>query len=505
MATAFVWLKAGTSGTINQITVDGTTLLAAPVAFNTDLRTTAVNTVAAINSGPAAASYHAEAPTKVTDAHIHIFSAAGSRLLQSSTVLVVNTTGITTSDSYLLNGGILGENNEWGFPRGHGGTNAIGFYVKDASSTIIINPQGNGPKDRIVYESATAQAASIVLRAPDFNWIGGGIMGTAPLDNPAFTGNPTAPTPGTADADTSIATTAYVQNNLASYANKSGVAFTGAVSASQLTANAGVLMVDRVGDAFSSQVLIRGDAGFSREIFFQTGTSGRWALRADSTAEGGSNAGTNFSLFAYDDTGVSLGSIFVINRSTRVFAYTVSPTAPTPTAGDNTTKLSTTAFVQAALGFYTTTTSLVANYAPLASPALTGTPTAPTPTAGDNSTKLATTAFIAASFEKFGTRRGLNTQTGTTYTFVLGDAGQVVEGNNAAAQTYTVPPNSSVAYPVGSWIDVSQYGAGQITIAPGSGVTLRSAGTLLKTRGQYSGITLVKRGTDEWYVFGDLG
>lgn len=36
----------------------------------------------------------------------------------------------------------------------------------------------------------------------------------------------------------------------------------------------------------------------------------------------------------------------------------------------------------------------LSTYAPLASPALTGTPTAPTPTAGDNSTKLATTAFV---------------------------------------------------------------------------------------------------------------
>lgn len=33
-------------------------------------------------------------------------------------------------------------------------------------------------------------------------------------------------------------------------------------------------------------------------------------------------------------------------------------------------------------------------YAPLASPTLTGTPTAPTPTSGDNSTKLATTAYV---------------------------------------------------------------------------------------------------------------
>jgi hypothetical protein len=33
-------------------------------------------------------------------------------------------------------------------------------------------------------------------------------------------------------------------------------------------------------------------------------------------------------------------------------------------------------------------------YAPLASPTFTGTPTAPTPSAADNSTKLATTAYV---------------------------------------------------------------------------------------------------------------
>jgi len=36
------------------------------------------------------------------------------------------------------------------------------------------------------------------------------LLGGAPLANPAFTGNPTAPTPPTADNDTSIATTAFV-------------------------------------------------------------------------------------------------------------------------------------------------------------------------------------------------------------------------------------------------------------------------------------------------------
>lgn len=39
----------------------------------------------------------------------------------------------------------------------------------------------------------------------------------------------------------------------------------------------------------------------------------------------------------------------------------------------------------------------LSGYAPLASPALTGNPTAPTQSAGDDSTRLATTAFVAAA------------------------------------------------------------------------------------------------------------
>jgi len=58
--------------------------------------------------------------------------------------------------------------------------------------------------------------------------------------------------------------------------------------------------------------------------------------------------------------------------------------AATQGSGDNSTKVATDAFVQAA----------ISTLAPLASPALTGTPIAPTPSFGDNSTKLATTAYV---------------------------------------------------------------------------------------------------------------
>jgi hypothetical protein len=93
-----------------------------------------------------------------------------------------------------------------------------------------------------------------------------------------------------------------------------------------------------------------------------------------------------------------------------------------------------------------------------------------------------------------------NSQTGTTYTFVLTDDGKMVRGNNASAQTYTIPPNSSVAFSTGTVITIEQTGAGIITIAPGSGVTVNS--TARKTWGQYSTIQIYKISTDVWNVIG---
>jgi hypothetical protein len=64
--------------------------------------------------------------------------------------------------------------------------------------------------------------------------------------------------------------------------------------------------------------------------------------------------------------------------------------------------------------------------------------------------------------------------------------------------------DSSVAFPIGTTLDIIQYGAGQTTIVATGGVTLRSKGAALKLTGQYSGATLYKRGTDEWVIIGDL-
>ena len=90
------------------------------------------------------------------------------------------------------------------------------------------------------------------------------------------------------------------------------------------------------------------------------------------------------------------------------------------------------------------------------------------------------------------------------YTAVIGDKDGLVRMNVATACTFTIPPNSSVAFPVGSQFDGNQWGAGQVTVTPGAGVTLRAAGGRLKTTAQYSGFTCVQVAADEWWIAGDL-
>ena len=103
----------------------------------------------------------------------------------------------------------------------------------------------------------------------------------------------------------------------------------------------------------------------------------------------------------------------------------------------------------------------------------------------------------------------IDAQTGTTYTTVLNDNGQVVTMNNASANTLSIPTNASVAYPIGTQINVLQIGAGQTTIqAVTSGTTtiLSTAATAAapKIRARYGMATCLKAGTDLWYVIGDI-
>lgn len=97
-----------------------------------------------------------------------------------------------------------------------------------------------------------------------------------------------------------------------------------------------------------------------------------------------------------------------------------------------------------------------------------------------------------------------NNQTGTAYGPVLADAGKVIELNNAATITVTIPLNATQAFPIGTVIELWQQGAGQVVVAAAGGVTIRSTEGKLKLYGQYAAASLRKRGSDEWVLVGDL-
>jgi hypothetical protein len=86
-------------------------------------------------------------------------------------------------------------------------------------------------------------------------------------------------------------------------------------------------------------------------------------------------------------------------------------------------------------------------------------------------------------------------------TLALTDAGtlQLVSGE----YTITVPTNA-IALPIGTEIEIAQYGAAQVTVAAASGVTILSLNASLKTIGRYASICLKKVDTNVWLLQGGL-
>jgi hypothetical protein len=237
----------------------------------------------------------------------------------------------------------------------------------DAPSDGYNYGRANGAWSRDVPLSGGTMTGLLILSADPTNVLGAVTKQyadtKAPLASPAFTGNPTAPTQAVDDTSTKLATTAYV-----------------------------------IGQASAS-----GDGTPAMDGTAARGIATHWA-RADH-------------VHPTDTSRAPLASP----------SFTGVPTtAATPTAGDSSLKLATTAFVTNAIttaavpapssaipgmdsgtGSAGTATTYArgdhvhptdTSRAPLASPAFTGTPTtATTPTAGDNTTKLATTAFVATA------------------------------------------------------------------------------------------------------------
>ena len=92
----------------------------------------------------------------------------------------------------------------------------------------------------------------------------------------------------------------------------------------------------------------------------------------------------------------------------------------------------------------------------------------------------------------------------TNYDFILSDQGKYLSMSYVSACTMTIPTNASVAFPIGSRIEIEQVGTGQVQILAASGVTLNSQGGKTKIVGQYATCFIIKKDTNEWTLSGNI-
>lgn len=122
-----------------------------------------------------------------------------------------------------------------------------------------------------------------------------------------------------------------------------------------------------------------------------------------------------------------------------------------------------------------------------------------------NSLNTQVSDLTATVAEKSDKLRAVFNRAETTYTFQLEDNGAYCRFTNGSAVTATIPPNSSVAFEAGTQIDLLQGGAGKLTIAAGSGVTINSVLSNKSLSAQWAGATLIQTDTiDTWDLVGSL-
>jgi Chaperone of endosialidase len=242
------------------------------------------------------------------------------------------------------------------------------------------------------------------------NWVRLALSSYAPLNNPSFTGIPQAPTANPGTSTSQLATTAFVMAAVQSAVT--GVTSfntrTGAITLElQDIADAGGAPIDSPAFTGIPTVPMAAAGADTNQI-----ASTAWVLDEIAAISAGVtsfNGRSGIVLLTANDL-TNVGGALLASP-----AFSGTPTAPTATAGTSTTQLATTAFVMTAInasvasfngrtGAITLTSNDVsaAGGALIASPALTGTPTAPTASAGTNTTQLATTAFVATAIANVG-------------------------------------------------------------------------------------------------------
>jgi len=98
----------------------------------------------------------------------------------------------------------------------------------------------------------------------------------------------------------------------------------------------------------------------------------------------------------------------------------------------------------------------------------------------------------------------INTVNGQTYTLIGADRNKVLIMNNTLPQTLTIPTEASVFFEDGVQIAIIRAGTGEVTVAGDTGVTIQSDGNKKRANSQWSAISLLKIGTDTWFLAGSL-
>jgi len=211
-------------------------------------------------------------------------------------------------------------------------------------------------------------------------------------------------------------------------------------------------------------------------------------------------------------------------------AFTGTPTAPTPIAGNNSTQLANTAFVQAAIAkliasapgaldtlnelaaalgndpnFATTVTNALTLKAPLASPVFSGQPTAPTRPRFTADTTLATTDFVQSRGMQFNAFSA--TSQAGTYAGTVAHIGGVVHFWGDAQMAYSVPNSVTTGAAMGAVVRVQNWSSGRLQITPQGNDKLQessayAASSTARTIPPDSFVDLLHIGAGVWLMHG---
>jgi hypothetical protein len=289
----------------------------------------------------------------------------------------------------------------------------------------------------------------------------------APLTSPALTGTPTAPTADVNTNTTQIATTAFVNAEIANDA---------VVKNTTNSSNATVIQAAAAGNI---PLVLRGAASQSGDLLQVQNNS--------NTVLSGISSDGRIGLGLAPTTGYHMDAAGK-GRFLQVDAPTTGAIVIRQPSGD-----STAAFIQWVNHANSAQRGWIgadANGISIAGPS------------GNASLTVESTGKIQVAGSIVLEAPLVQNQQTTSYTLVRADASKLIEMNSGSAITLTIPADASVAFPVGTKIDILQTGAGQVTIA-GSGFT-PNATPGLKINAQWGAASLIKRGTNSWVVIGNL-